>query len=396
MANKPTLWLRAEFKPREERSIVTPAAAGELVAAGFPVVIEASAQRAQPLQDYVDVGCKPAVAGAWRTAPADVIVAGLKELDTKLGPFRHRHIHFAHVYKYQRGWQATLRQFDAGHGALYDLEYLVDEAGCRVAAFGHWAGFVGAALALLAWAGQQNSNSSATDGPLAHEPLIDRSPAACSPADKPLAKLQAWRSRQSLLQEVSAAMAGNRKPRAMIIGASGRSGQGAVALCQACGIEVTAWGRVDTAAGGPFDEILAHDILINCVFVGHPVKPFTTREHLKNSQRQLAVVSDVSCDPYGDANPLPVYTQCTTQNKPVQRLIEPTRHCSVPLDLISIDHLPSLLPMESSEDFSAQITPHLLTLDHLDEGIWRRARELFDVRCQEARTGIAGLPGMTG
>jgi saccharopine dehydrogenase (NAD+, L-lysine-forming) len=381
MANKPTLWLRAEHKPREERSIVTPAAAGELVAAGFPVVIEASAQRAQPLQDYIDVGCKTAVAGAWRTAPADVIVAGLKELDARLGPFRHRHIHFAHLYKYQQGWQATLRQFDAGHGALYDLEYLVDEAGCRVAAFGHWAGYIGAALAILAWASQQNTTSPATDGSL---------------ADKPLAKLQAWRSRQSLLQDVNAAMLGSRKPRAMIIGASGRSGRGAVEMCQACGIEVTAWGRAETAAGGPFNEILAHDILINCVFVGHPVKPFTTPEHLNNSQRQLAVISDVSCDPYGDANPLPVYSQCTTQNNPAQRLIEPTNHCSVPLDLVSIDHLPSLLPMESSADFSAQLTPHLLTLDHLDKGVWQRARELFDARSQEALTGITGLPGMTG
>ncbi len=37
---------------------------------------------------------------------------------------------------------------------LYDMEFLTDSSGRRVAAFGHYAGFAGDAIALLAWAHQ--------------------------------------------------------------------------------------------------------------------------------------------------------------------------------------------------------------------------------------------------
>jgi saccharopine dehydrogenase (NAD+, L-lysine-forming) len=45
---------------------------------------------------------------------------------------------------------------------------------------------------------------------------------------------------------------------------------------------------------------------------------------------------------------------------------------------MAIDNLPSLLPVESSEDFAAQLLPSLLTLGRLDEGVWGRARAEFE------------------
>ena len=45
-----------------------------------------------------------------------------------------------------------LRRFRDGGGTLYDLEYLTDENGRRMAAFGYWAGYAGAAVSLKAWA----------------------------------------------------------------------------------------------------------------------------------------------------------------------------------------------------------------------------------------------------
>jgi saccharopine dehydrogenase (NAD+, L-lysine-forming) len=41
------------------------------------------------------------------------------------------------------------------------------------------------------------------------------------------------------------------------------------------------------------------------------------------------------------------------------------------------------LPRESSEDFAAQLLPHLLTLDALDQGVWGRARATFDTHAKE-------------
>lgn len=63
----------------------------------------------------------------------------------------------AHVfqgYKEQGGWETVLGRFPRGKGTLLDLEFLEDESGRRVAAFGYHAGFAGAAIALLAWAWQ--------------------------------------------------------------------------------------------------------------------------------------------------------------------------------------------------------------------------------------------------
>lgn len=50
---------------------------------------------------------------------------------------------------------------------------------------------------------------------------------------------------------------------------------------------------------------------------------------------------------------------------------------SRPLDLIAIDHLPSLLPAESSDDFSSQLLPSLLEIQDDQTRVWRRAHDLF-------------------
>jgi len=53
----------------------------------------------------------------------------------------------------------TLRSFSRGGGTLLDLEFLQDDNGRRVAAFGYHAGFAGAALALENWAWQLSRSS---------------------------------------------------------------------------------------------------------------------------------------------------------------------------------------------------------------------------------------------
>jgi len=391
--DKPLLWLRAEHKSREARTAVVPTAAARLVAAGFEVVVEASAERAFRIEDYVAAGCGTAARGAWReSAPDAAIVIGLKELDPSLGPFRHRHVHFAHAFKEQRGWREMLRAFGAGGGALFDLEYLVDENGRRVAAFGERAGFVGAALGLLVLAGQR----------AAREP--------------PLGALQPWGSGTELVADVRAALAddasagrvaAHRVPRVLVIGARGRSGQGAVALCEACGVDVTSWDVDETAGGGPFAAVREHDLLVSCVFVDAPVPPFTTLAGLERPGRVLRVVVDVGCDPFGEYNPLPLYDAPTSLDRPSRRLLDgesgvtsgvagdgppgDDRPAEPPLDLIAIDHLPSLLPAESSEEFSALLLPHLLGLDRLGDGVWGRAAAVYEARLREA-LGDGGEP----
>ena len=134
----------------------------------------------------------------------------------------------------------------------------------------------------------------------------------------------------------------------------------------------------ETKKGGPFVEITQADIFINCVLINTDLPPFITDELLNNEQRKLSVIVDVSCDPYGSYNPLPIYQQCTTFKSPCLR-IDDTKL----LDLIAIDHLPSLLPKESSEDYGAQLLTHLLTLDDKSQGVWPKALALFNNKTKD-------------
>lgn len=350
---KTHIWLRAESKALEERIALTPNVAKQLLKAGFNITVEASPFSAIPAQAYQEIGCDIAPAFSWHNAPSDTIILGLKELSEERWPLIHRHIHFAHVYKDQQGWQEVLRRFKTGQGELYDLEYLVDDNQRRVAAFGYWAGFAGAAVAIKAFGRRQQA------------------------ANPVLPKLTSMPSRQALVDDVARSLSGcASKPKVLVIGAKGRSGRGAVEMAHSIGADVTEWDMAETKFGGPFEDILDFDVLVNCVFVQDPLPPFITLPMLDTNDihpRRLSIVCDVSCDPYGTYNPLPIYSSCTTFDQPCLRIIKGDN----PLDLIAIDHLPSLLPVESSEDFCQQLLPHLLQLDDLTQGVWQRANRVF-------------------
>ena len=152
-------------------------------------------------------------------------------------------------------------------------------------------------------------------------------------------------------------------------------------MAEMAGVKVTQWDIDETKAGGPFPQLLAYDVIINCVFVQAALPPFLTTEMLQQQVRRLSIICDVSCDPYGDHNPLPIYDKCTMFSEPTLRLIDGDN----PLDLIAIDHLPSLLPVESSEDFCQQLLPYLLQLTNLKQGVWQRANQIFVSKINELK-----------
>ena len=59
-------------------------------------------------------------------------------------------------------------------------------------------------------------------------------------------------------------------------------------------------------------------------------------------------------------------------------------HDAPALDVMAIDNLPSLLPLESSHDFAGQLLPWLKQLDALDAGVWGRAEDIFNTYKPEA------------
>ena len=134
----------------------------------------------------------------------------------------------------------------------------------------------------------------------------------------------------------------------------------------------------ETARGGPFEEILECDIFINCIYLSSPIPPFLTLDMLKRPTSNLSIIVDVSCDTTNPHNPIPVYSTATTFDKPVVP-VEGTK-----VDVVAIDHLPTLLPREASEAFSGDLVPSLLELKNRQGSrVWQDAEKLFQQKCQE-------------
>jgi len=272
------IWLRSETRDNESRAALIPAGATQMIAKGWRVMVEADDHR---------------------------------------------------CIKAQLSGRVLLDRFKAGGGKLLDLEYLVDETGRRVAAFGYWAGYAGAALSVMAWGRQQQGKTL---------DAVDMFASAEAMADTARAEI-------------------SETPSALIIGALGRVGTGASDLCMAVGIQPTGWDMAETAHGGPFPQILTHDIFLNCI-LAHPGTPVFVDANARETDRQLSVIGDIACDPDSDYSPIKVYDRATSWAAPTLRA-----HDATPLDVMAIDNLPSLLPAESTDDFAAQLLPHLLTLD---------------------------------
>lgn len=135
-------------------------------------------------------------------------------------PLRHTHISFAHCYKEQAGWRDVLRRFRRGNGTLYDLEFLADpNTGRRVAAFGFYAGFAGAAAGALAFAKQKEEGGKGV-----------------------LKGLQPFENEGEMINYVrkqieSLGEGGVANVRALVVGAKGRCGSGAVDCFKKIGLK---------------------------------------------------------------------------------------------------------------------------------------------------------------
>lgn len=347
MPDTPRLWMRHETRADERRAPLTPDDAHRLVSRGVELTVEASFQRIFPLHEYAAAGCATAPQGSWADrCPAEVHVLGLKELPPEPSLLRHRHIFFGHAYKGQAGARDLLRRFAAGGGFLLDLEALVDGEGRRVAAFGYWAGYAGAALAVLHRRGVLGA-------PLASD------------------------SRGGWDRRLRSSRPG-RGENAVVIGAYGRCGQGACAALRTAGIEPSRWNSAETEALDR-DALLSHDILVNTVGIDRPVPPFLTEDDLDGSHRQLSAICDVTCDVGTDHNALPIYEHVTDWHRPAARLRTRPRT----LDLIAIDNLPSLVPEEASRAFSGALWPQLLSLGERS-AVWDRCALAYHSALAEA------------
>ena len=131
-----------------------------------------------------------------------------------------------------------------------------------------------------------------------------------------------YKNEGELIKEVKAelekglAKTEGKKPQILVIGALGRCGRGALDLCRAVDIpesNLLKWDMKETEKGGPFAEIRESDvstlsgarhrrhtltaqIFINCIYLSADIPKFVTEDFLKEGERRLSVVCDVSCE----------------------------------------------------------------------------------------------------
>lgn len=95
----------------------------------------------------------------------------------------------------------------------------------------------------------------------------------------------------------------------------------------------------------------------------------------------------MSCDTTNPHNPIPIYNINTTFDKPTVKV--DVEGNGPQLSVISIDHLPSALPRESSEAFSNALLPSLMGLkDRHSTPVWQGAEKLFNDKVQTLPGGV--------
>jgi len=301
------LYLRKETKEKEYRTPLTPQDCAILIENNYQIQFEPSSTRCYKDDEYELAGC---VSAPINEIDSRAIIMGLKEFDiTKTALLNKKHFYFSHAFKGQENSHHIINQFQENNGHIYDYEYIVDENGRRVIAFGYWAGFAGMYLGLLQYADSGVRELAPTTASEIHD----------------------------VLREYKA------KPKITICGARGRCGRGCLELLKLVDIIPHICEK-----GDPIPEDT--EIFINAIYLSPDSTAVFFDDVSIVNYKRLRVIVDISCDIHAKNNPIRLnYSNCWL-----------TKYTDN-IDIICIDNLPSLLPTDSSEEFSKKLTELFLS-----------------------------------
>lgn len=333
------LIIRKEYKVNEYRVPIIPVDCIKLLKNNFTVYVEKSVDRCFKDEFYKSCGCILIDDYTKHNFNIDnTLIIGLKEFDyNNNNLLSYKHLFFSHTYKNQANSIEILSKFKKEKGIIYDLEYLVDDKNKRLIAFGFWAGFIGTAISLLQFYYKS--------------------------INKELVNLVPFNDYKILINELKNYNNYFTNIEVGIIGINGRCGQGCKYLLDILCIKYIGYGRGDT-----LNTLINHDIIINCIKLEKETE-FTiiSNENLE-SFNKLSIINDVSCDITATNNPIKLDYHLTTFKNPICKF-------NKKLDIICIDNLPSLLPIDSSTEFSNKLTELILTINN--DKIWENLENLY-------------------
>ena len=363
----PTIAVIREGKvPPDSRAPLTPKQVAKLREDGVDVVVQPSPGRVFADDEYAELGV-PVV----EDISDRELLLGVKEV-----PVNHlipgkTYCFFAHVAKEQPYNQPLLRALLDKGIRMIDYEYLTDEEGRRMIAFGYWAGMVGAHNAM--WTYAQRTGKF----------MIPR-----------LKDLFDYEAAKRHYKSIS-----NLPPVRVVLTGTGRVGKGAARVLTDMGLREVSpeeylagegtsvftqlrvqdyARRPDGAAfkkreyyadGGAFESDFrkfaeVSDVFVNGIFWDGKAPAFFTAEEMRDPAFRIRTIGDITCD-IAPAASVPSTLYASTIAEPVfgydpasGKEVEPYGEGVV--DVMSIDNLPSELPRDASRAFGKVFVKRIL------------------------------------
>ena len=312
--------IRREYKTNEFRTPLIPIDCKKCIDLGITVYVEKSSQRCFTDKEYLDYGC--IIIEDFTELVLlknETLVIGLKELDYKnLKQLPWCHLYFTHIFKNQVGSEEIIDLLKKNHAIVYDYEYFLNHKQKRIIAFGFWAGFIGTAIGLLQY----------------YYKSINQN----------IKNLMPYKDASILFEEVEYFKYFFRKINIGIIGINGRCGKGSRFLLERLGIS-NIYGYSRASDKEPLKQ---HNIIINCIKLAPEDDNIFISNEILPKFEKLSIIIDISCDINAKNNPIRLNYQGTSFEKPIYKINEK-------IDIIAIDNLPSLLPNDSSVEFSNKL-----------------------------------------
>lgn len=374
--------IRETKNPPDKRVALSPKEA-KIVTEQYPNIelfVQSSEFRCFTDQEYLDLGLNVVD----DISECEILI-GIKEVEKSQLIPNKKYLFFSHTAKEQAFSRPLLQKMLELNIQIIDYEYLTNELGVRLVAFGRWAGLAGAYNALL------------TYGKKSHRFDITRA--------------YVLDTYDEFLEEITKI---DLEPIKILITGGGRVAHGAMeVLDNVKGIEkvssqqflsktfdhpvycqIDPWDYLERKDGIPFDfkYFMKHpaqhnstfkpytksaDIFIACHFWNENSPVFMTKEDMQEDDFTMKLIADVSCDVNG---PIPstiraasiaelTYGYDPIQDKEVGSFDEGA------ITVMAIDNLPGELPRYSSEKFGKRliekIFPPLFGVD--EKGIIFRA-----------------------
>jgi alanine dehydrogenase len=353
--------------PPDTRTPLTPDHAAD-IQQKFPVkmYVQTSSIRCYSDQEYLDAGIELVDS----VEHCDILM-GIKEPKVESLIPNKTYLIFSHTIKKQPHNRKLLQAILEKNITLIDYEVLTDEAGNRLAAFGFFAGMVGAHNGIMAYGKR-----------IGHDVLP---------------RMHACRDYEEVKMFYSKMVL---PPVKMVISGTGRVGNGAAKVLHDMHIKhvtpadflekeypypvYTQLGVLDyytsdepggltremvdkhpekiTSAFLPFAK--AAEVFIHGIFWSPTYPAFLTMEDMNSAEFKIKVIADIACDIAPEAS-LPSTIRASTIAEPVYGF-DPRTGKEIPsctphgIDIMAIDNLPSELPRDASHAFSRQLTEYVL------------------------------------